>query len=154
MKNSRMMNQWTRCLLAALALGAFTGAQAQQGGGETEKAVVALEYQWLDADKTNNPDLAVALLADKYVSTDADGKLADKAKTEAQAKARKYTSAVYEDVKATAFGDTVIVTGGYRGKGTEDGKPFAEHLRWTDTWVKMPGGKWQCVATQYTALKK
>jgi hypothetical protein len=25
-----------------------------------------------------------------------------------------------------------------------------EHLRWTDTWVKTPAGKWQVVATQYT----
>jgi hypothetical protein len=36
----------------------------------------------------------------------------------------------------------VIATGGYKGKGTEEGKLFVEHLRWTDTWVKIPGGKW------------
>jgi len=27
-------------------------------------------------------------------------------------------------------------------------KPFDETARWTDTWVKMPSGKWQCVADQ------
>ena len=48
----------------------------------------------------------------------------------------------------------VIVRGGYRGSGTEpSGKPFTEHLRWTDTWVKTPAGKWQVVATQYTPVK-
>jgi len=26
-------------------------------------------------------------------------------------------------------------------------------VRWTDTWVKMPNGKWQCVATQASPLK-
>jgi hypothetical protein len=40
------------------------------------------------------------------------------------------------------------------GSGTESsGKPFAEHLRWTDTWMKTPSGKWQVVATQYTPVK-
>ena len=47
-----------------------------------------------------------------------------------------------------------IARGGYKGSGTEpSGKPFTEHLRWTDTWVKMPSGKWQVVATQYTPIK-
>jgi ketosteroid isomerase-like protein len=149
-----MKSNWMWCVLAALAVGSPTGAQAQQTGSENEKAALTLEYQWLQADKTNDADMVAPILADKYVSTGADGKLADKAQTMAQARARKYTGAEYEDVKATGFGDTVIVTGGYKGKGTDDGKPFVEHLRWTDTWVKMPGGKWQCVATQYTELKK
>jgi hypothetical protein len=28
-------------------------------------------------------------------------------------------------------GDVAIVTGGYKGKGTDSGKPFDEYLRWT-----------------------
>jgi ketosteroid isomerase-like protein len=148
-----MKNQWMWCVFAALALGASNGASAQQTGSDAEKAVVALEYQWLQADKTNDADMAAAVLADKYVSTGQDGKVVGKPETVAQAKARKYSSAEYEDVKAIGYGDTVVVTGGYKGKGTDSGKPFVEHLRWTDTWVKMPGGKWQCVATQYTDTK-
>jgi ketosteroid isomerase-like protein len=27
------------------------------------------------------------------------------------------------------------------------------HERFTDTWVKMPDGKWQCVATHSSAIK-
>jgi ketosteroid isomerase-like protein len=46
-----------------------------------------------------------------------------------------------------------IVTGGYKGKGMDSGKPFNEHLRWTDTWVKMPDGKWQLVASHYSPVK-
>jgi ketosteroid isomerase-like protein len=58
-------------------------------------------------------------------------------------------------VKVTVFGDTAIATGEFKAKGTDarSGKPFEEHDRWTDTWVKMPSGKWQCVATQDSALK-
>lgn len=72
----------------------------------------------------------------------------------ADAKTRKYSSAEYEDVKVTVFGDTAIATGGFKGKGTDaSGKPFDEHARWRDTWVKMPRGKWQCVANQDSLVK-
>jgi hypothetical protein len=29
-----------------------------------------------------------------------------------------------------------------------------EHERWTDTWVKMPNGSWQCVASHGSEIKK
>jgi hypothetical protein len=148
-----MKNKWAWCLLGMLSLGVATASPAQQASGDTEKAVTALEIQWLQSDKTNNVDLATPLLADKYVSTGPDGKVSDRAQTLADQKARKYSSAEYEDLKVTAFGNAAIATGKYKGKGTDAGKPFDEYLRWTDTWVKMPDGRWQCVASQYTALK-
>ena len=94
------------------------------------------------------------LLADKFISTGSDGKVSGKADLLATAKATKYDSADYEDVKVTAFGDTAIATGGFKGKGTDElGKPLYVHERWTDTWVKMPNGKWQCVASHVSAVK-
>jgi ketosteroid isomerase-like protein len=149
MKNKRV---W--CLLGLLALGSAAMSQAQQASGATEKAVTALEYQWLQSQKTNNPDLLAPLLAEKIVSTGNDGKVTNKAEMLADAKARKYSSAEYEDVKVTVFGDTAIATGGFRGKGTDpSGKPFDDNDRWTDTWMKMPNGKWQCIATHDSAAK-
>jgi len=56
-------------------------------------------------------------------------------------------------LKVTAFGNAAVVTGTWRGKGTEGGKPIDAHERWTDTWVKMPSGKWQCVASHSSAMK-
>jgi len=103
---------------------------------------------------TNNPDLLAPLLADKLVSTSSDGKVSGKAEALARAKATKYNSAEYTDVKVTVLGDTAIATGGFKGKGTDpSGKPFDEEERWTDTWVKMPSGKWQCVATHTSRVK-
>ena len=50
---------------------------------------------------------------------------------------------------------TAIATGGFKGKGTdESGKPFETNERWTDTWVKMPDGKWQCVASHGSDIKQ
>ena len=140
-------------LVALLSLGSVLSLRAQTTGG-TEKAVAALEEQWLQSQKTNNPDLVAPLLADKFVSTGSDGKVTGKAETLARAKATKYDSAAYDDVKVTVFGDTAIATGGFTAKGTDDsGKPMDTRERWTDTWVKMPNGKWQCVATHGSSIK-
>ena len=141
------------CLVGLLLLGSAAWSQAQQTGA-TEKAVAALEQQWLQSQKTNNPDLVAPLLADKYVYTGADGKVMNKAESLADAKGTKYVSAELEDTKVTVFGDTAIATGGFIAKGTDaSGKPMDTHDRWTDTWVKMPNGKWQCVATHVSLIK-
>jgi ketosteroid isomerase-like protein len=129
--------------------------QAQQATGATEKSIAALEDQWLKSQKTNNADLVAPLLADKYVFTGDDGKvIMTKALNLADVKATKYTSAEYENVQVTVFCDTAIATGGSKFKGTDSsGKPIDAHERFTDTWVKMPNGKWQCVATQVSPIK-
>jgi len=142
------------CLFGVLALAGTAWAQAQQGDDTSEKAVAALENQWLESQKTNNPDLVAPLLADKFVSTSAEGKLQSKAEMLAATRKRKYTSVEYNDVHVTGFGNTAIATGVYKGKGTDTGKPFDETERWTDTWVKMPGGKWLCVADHNTTVSK
>jgi ketosteroid isomerase-like protein len=147
----RKMLMW--CLIGLILLGSAAWSQAQQTGG-TEKAVAALEEQWLQSQKTNNPELVAPLLADKFVNTEVDGKVLNKTETLANAKATKYVSAEYEDVKVTIFGDAAIATGGFKAKGTDaSGKPMDIHERWTDTWVKMPSGKWQCVATHGSLVK-
>jgi len=140
------------CLLGLVLL--VSAARSQQKTGGTEKAVEALEQQWLQGQKTNNPDLVAPLLADKIVVTQADGKVLDKDATLAFYKKTKWDSAEYTDVKVTVCGDTAIATGGFIGKGTDaTGKPFDDKERWTDTWMKMPGGKWQCIASQVTPAK-
>jgi ketosteroid isomerase-like protein len=148
-----MKRTWILCLIGLLSLGSAAWSQAQQTGG-IEKAVAALEEQWLQSQKTNNPDLVAPLLADKFVITGSDGKVRTKTESLAEEKATKYVSAEYEDMKVTVFGDTAIATSVFNAKGTdESGKPFDRHQRWTDTWVKMPSGKWQCVASHGSTIK-
>src|ERR1700690_530106 len=144
-----MNKKWLGCVLVALAV---AGVSWSQGG--TAKAVEALEQQWLQSQKTNNPDLVAPLLAEKFVGTGADGKVSTKAEALAEAKATKYTSIKYEDVKRMVFGDAALATGGSKATGTDaKGNPLDNHVGWTDTWVKMPGGKWQCVASHVSAIK-
>lgn len=138
----------TLFLLILVSLMSAARSQAQQTGA-TEKAVAALEQQWLQAEKTSNPDLLAPLLADNLVSTSPNGRVTGKAETLADIKSTKWTRAEYTDVKVNVYGNTAIATGGFKGQGTDaTGKPVDENIRWTDTWVKMPNGKWQCVATQ------
>ena len=141
------------CLLGFVLPVTAAWSQANKTGG-TEQAVAALEQKWLQSQKTNNPDLIAPQLADNLVDTSSDGKVTGKPGALAMAKAMKYSSAEYDDVKVSVFGDTAIVTGGFKGMGTDaSGKPFDVQERWTDTWVKMPNGQWQCVATQATPVK-
>jgi ketosteroid isomerase-like protein len=148
-----MKRAWMWCLIGLLSVGSAAWSQALTPGA-TEKAVAALEQQWLQSQRTNNPDLAVPLLADKIVVTMSNGKVMNKAEFLADAKATKYVSAEYEDVKVTVFGDTAIATGGFKAKGTDPtGKRFDTSERFTDTWVKMPNGNWQCVASHESPVK-
>jgi ketosteroid isomerase-like protein len=141
------------CVIGLISLGSAAWSQAQTTGG-TEKAVAALEQQWLQSQKTNNPNLVAPLLADKFVNTSSDGKVTGKAETLRTIKTIRWDSAEYSDVKVTVFGDTAIATGDFKGNGTDpSGKPFDDHERWTDTWVKVPNGPWQCVASQGTPVR-
>jgi len=142
------------CLIGLLSLSSAARLQAKKTAGGTEKAVAALEQRWLQSQKTNDPDLIAPLLADKFVSTGSDGKVESKAELLARSKATKYASVEYNDMKVTAFGDAAIATGGFKAKGTDElGKPLEVNEQFTDTWVKMPNGKWQCVASQVSPVK-
>ena len=142
-------------LIGLLSLGAAGASQAQASMGETEKAVAAQERQWLESQKTNNTELLAPLLAEKFVNTGADGKVTDKAQTVADAKTTHWTSAEYENMEVVAYGDAAIATGVFIGKGTDaKGKTLDEHERFTDTWVKAAGGKWQCAASHGSNINK
>jgi ketosteroid isomerase-like protein len=143
------------CLIGFVLLQVMSAArfQAQTTAG-TDKAVAALEEQWLQSQKTNNPDLVAPLLADNFTSTSSDGKVYSKAEFLATQKSIKWRSAETNDVKVTVFGDTAIAIGSEKLKGADaSGKTLDLNERWTDTWVKMPSGKWQCVATHQSPIK-
>jgi uncharacterized protein (TIGR02246 family) len=149
-----MHRSWTWCLIGVLSIASVAWAKDKSAGGDTEKAVAALEEQWMQSQKTNDPDMVAPLLADKFVNTGSDGKVTSKSESLANAKATKYESVDYENVKVTVFGDTAIAVGDFKGTGTDpEGKPLNAHERFTDTWVKMKDGKWQCVASHQSLMK-
>ena len=141
------------CVVALVALATATWSYAQKNAG-AEKAVAGLEQQWLKSQQTNNVALVEPLLAEGFTNTASDGKVTNRAEAIAEAKATKYTSVDYLDMKVMVFGDTAIAIGNFRGKGTDaSGKPLDANERFTDTWVKMSSGKWQCVASHQSPVK-
>ena len=51
------------------------------------------------------------------------------------------------------YADSAVVAGLYRTKGTYEGKAYEHVGRFTDTWVYTEG-RWQCVASHTSLLKK
>lgn len=150
-----MKRIWPWCALVLLSLGSVSLLQAQQATGEAEKAVLALETQWMQSQQTNNPDLVVPLLAEKYRETLPDGRVRNKAESMAVTRATKYSKVEWLNLEVTGFGNAAIATSDFKGQGTdESGKPFSSYSRWTDTWVKMPDGKWQCVSSHGSNIEK
>ena len=147
----KSVHAWT--LFGLISLAGTAWAQTPAAAAGPEKVVIALENKWLKSYRTNNPDLIAPHLAEDFVATGTDGKFSHKAEFLADTGAIKFTHAEYEDMHVSVFGRTAVATGGFKGKGTDaSGKPFDDHSRWTDTWVKMPDGKWQCVASQDTLI--
>jgi ketosteroid isomerase-like protein len=134
-------------LLVALALPAQPSL--------VEKAVSDLEYQWAEAQRLGKPDVVGPMLPDNFVNTDVDGATYGKTQLLSNLKGGKWEENGISDVKVKVYGDAAVATGSWRGKGVDgDGTHIDRSERWTDTWVKMPNGKWQCVASQQTTSKK
>lgn len=124
--------------------------------GPDEQAVTAAEQQWLKAQQTNHVELLAPLLAEKVVETTDEGKVfTGRDAVLADARSESWSSADYTDLKVTVFGHTAIATGTFVGKGRDSaGKPIDVRVRFTDTWLKMADGKWQCIASQDSPIKK
>jgi ketosteroid isomerase-like protein len=150
-----MKNKIALGLLGIILLSLGTIARAQTADVAAEKAVAAAEEQWSQSERTNNVDLLAPLLADKFILIDIDGTIMNRAQELADAKATKYVSEDAEDLHITVFGNTAVATMIFKAKGTgSKGKPMDIRARWADTYVKMPNGKWQCVLSQGSDLKK
>jgi ketosteroid isomerase-like protein len=122
---------------------------------ETQKVITELEFKWAEAQKLGNRKVVASMLAEGFVNTDADGQTYGKEKLLSNLEGGQWEHNGISDVKVTVYGHTAIATGAWAGKGMDgDGTKVDRAERWTDTWVKMPGGKWQCVASQQTSMPK
>jgi len=139
------------CLL--LALGAV--AMAAQQADPRESKLLILERLWNEAQVNRDASALDALVSSRFVNTEWDGEVSDKQKFLADIKDPRFkpAQATIQEVKMNFFGDTAVVTGIYHTQGTYQGKPYDHVGRFTDTWV-LDMGKWQCVASHTSLLKK
>ncbi|HXW99895.1 MAG TPA: nuclear transport factor 2 family protein [Candidatus Acidoferrales bacterium] len=139
------------CLLLTLV----TIGMAAQQADPREGKILVLERLWNEAQVNRDAPALDAMVAERFVNTEYDGEVSDKTKflSDIRDPQFKPSSATIQDLKVTFFGDTAIVIGTYHTKGTYQGKPYDHFGRFTDTWIQQLG-KWQCVASHTSLVKK
>ena len=146
-----MTRAMRHCLLLTLAVISVTAQQADP----RESKLMVLEHMWNEAQVHRDASALDQLVSSRFVNTEWDGEVSDKQKFLADIKDPlfKPTLANIQEVKMNFFGDTAVVTGIYHTQGTYQGKPYDHVGRFTDTWV-LDMGKWQCVASHTSLVKK
>jgi ketosteroid isomerase-like protein len=118
--------------------------------------IIALENAWNQAQMHRDGEALNRLIGDKFVYTDWDGTLFNKAQFIADSKdpATETTMVANDSVDVYFYPGFAIVTGAYHAKGTTRGKPFDHYGRFTDTWILSSDGQWRCVASHTNLVKK
>ncbi len=143
-----------RTILCCVVLAMSSLAFAQKTDPREGKVLI-LERLWNEAQVNRDSAALDALVSSRFVNTEWDGEVSDKQKFLSDIKDPRFrpSAANIQDVKMNFFGDTAVVTGVYHTQGTYQGKPYDHVGRFTDTWV-LDMGKWQCVASHTSLLKK
>lgn len=145
-----------RRLSHLLLLLSLTAAASAQQADPRESKLLVLERMWNEAQVHRDAAALDALVSSRFVNTEYDGEVSDKRRFLDDIRDPRYkpTLANIQDVKINFFGeDTAVVTGVYHTQGTYQGKSYDHIGRFTDTWV-LDLGKWQCVASHTSLLKK
>lgn len=123
---------------------------AQERADPASLKILALEKEWNIAYKRGDVEKMDSLLADDFIITIEDGRTFSKSgyiALNGNSTVRVDVSEM-SDLKVRVHGNTAVVTGAYREKGTDKGKPYEYHDRFTDVWMEL-GGKWQVIVSHY-----
>jgi len=146
-----------RTLLTASLLALFCAvlliAQDSSKRSAEEGRLLALESAWNHAEQSKDAAALNQLLGESLVYVDYDGTLLNKKEfLHATLNNNVEQEQINNDgMTVHVYGNAAVVTGLYRDKGIEKGKPFLRRGRFTDTWVNQ-NGVWQCVASQSTLI--
>jgi hypothetical protein len=142
------------CLLLALASIGQAAAQKSKDDSQDNKLLV-MEHLWNEAQVNRDSRALDGMLGAAFVNTEYDGEVSDKIKFLADIKDPHFnlSNLTIQDLKVSMYADSAVVVGIYHTKGTYLGKPYEHVGRFTDTWV-FTEGRWQCVASHTSLLKK
>jgi ketosteroid isomerase-like protein len=153
-RTSKTMLRSTCCwlLLGLVSMGA-TAQRARDDSQETK--LLVMEHLWNEAQVNRDARALDGMIGASFVNTEYDGEVSDKSKFLADIKDPHFnlTSLTIQDLKVSMYADSAVVVGTYHTKGTYEGKPYEHIGRFTDTWV-FTEGRWQCVASHTSLLKK
>jgi len=117
--------------------------------------LLALERMWNQAQLMRDANALQSLVGEHFLDTEWDGSVSNREQFLADIRNPEFKPSVMsnQEVKVDLYGTAAVVTGTYHAKGTYHGKPYDHVGRFTDTWV-FTNGKWQCVASHTSLLKK
>ena len=143
----RVRRASTTLLILLVLVGARATAQVPDLKSQKSK-LIALENAWNQAQIHRDGKALDTLIGEKFVYTDTDGTVMDKARFIADVQDPTYQASVVAntDVEVYFYPGVAVVTGAYHAKGKSQGKPYDHHGRFTDTWIFVDGF-WQCVAS-------
>jgi ketosteroid isomerase-like protein len=149
-----MLRSTFYCLLLAIAALGQASAQKSKDDSQQTKLLV-MEHLWNEAQVNRDARALDAMIGSEFINTEYDGEVSDKSKFLADIKDPlfKPSSLTIQDLKVSMYADSAVVVGIYHTKGTYQGKPYDHFGRFTDTWV-FTEGRWQCVASHTSLLKK
>jgi len=135
-------------LVVATAFSSFAQNTSDESG-----RILGLEGAWNHAIESKDTKALDQLLGSGFVAVEIDGTMSNKAEFLASIKDPSYqpSQAVNEQINVQMYGNSAVVVGIFRVKGTEKGKPYVHRERFIDTWIKQ-GRSWQCVASSATLI--
>jgi ketosteroid isomerase-like protein len=153
-RTSTTMLRSTLCLLLALVPALSAPAQKSIDDSQQTKLIV-MEHLWNEAQVNRDARALDAMLGSEFVNTEYDGEVSDKAKFLADIRDPHFNlnTLTIQDLKVSMYADSAVVVGIYHTKGTYQNKPYEHWGRFTDTWA-FTEGRWQCVASHTSLLKK
>jgi ketosteroid isomerase-like protein len=141
------------CALGVLILCGIVAAAAQEVVSADESKLIALENAWNQAQLNHDAKALESLVDEKFVYTDTDGTLMDKAQflDDINDPAYKMTLVANDEIKVHSYPNVAVILGRYHAKGSYKGKAFDHWGRFTDTWV-FHKNTWVCVASHTTLI--
>jgi ketosteroid isomerase-like protein len=141
--------------LLALLCAVLVIAQDSPKQGAEEGHLLALESAWNHAEQSKDAAALNQLLGESLSYVDYDGTLLNKKEFLQNTLHNNVTQEQINNdgMSVHVYGNAAVVTGVYRDKGVDQGKPFQRRGRFTDTWVN-ENGAWRCVASQSTLIAR
>ncbi len=129
-----------------------TKSKGPQAGG-VEQQLKQMEDDWQKAIKNKEAATLRRIIAEDWVGTDDKGKVLNREPQISQTTSNPdvIESAENFDMQVRVYGNTAVVTGGSKERGTRNGTAYTDTYRWTDVFVKR-GGRWWAVVSQWAKV--
>ena len=142
----------TPLLVVLLACSMMPASSAQVASDtDVRSKIVALENLWNQAAEAKDMDALDRILDNAFIYVAPDGRLMTKRQVLGDVKAAQGIRVLSESMIVHLHGDTAIVTGVYKIRGMDHGKPFVRTDRFVDTW-RFKNGSWVSIASLATPI--